>query len=91
MTKFSNVSKYKINMKLNTNNKITKEEIIETNAILNSIKSQAWWCTPVVLALGKLKQEELCESGASLNYLVRFCLKREKQKQNKKINIIKKD
>jgi hypothetical protein len=42
-----------------------------------------WWCTPVIPALGKLRQED-CEFQASLDYTVRSCLKKKKKKKKKK-------
>jgi hypothetical protein len=35
-----------------------------------------WWLTPVIPALGKLRQED-CKVEASLSYRVRPCLKNE--------------
>jgi hypothetical protein len=33
-----------------------------------------WWCSPVIPKLGKLRQEDL-EFKASLNYILRSCLR----------------
>jgi hypothetical protein len=41
-------------------------------AFTDKIRSQAWWCTPVIQALGR---QEDCEFQASLSYIVRHCLK----------------
>lgn len=38
-----------------------------------------WWCTPIIPAFRRLRQEDLHEFEASLNYIVRTCLKK-KQK-----------
>jgi hypothetical protein len=35
--------------------------------------SQEWWCTPLILALGRLKQEDQ-EFKDSLGYMVKPCL-----------------
>jgi hypothetical protein len=40
--------------------------------------SQVWWCTPVLPALGRLRQED-CEFWASVSYIERFCLKAKKK------------
>jgi hypothetical protein len=45
-------------------------------------QSQICWCMPVIPALGRQRQEDL-EFKASLGYIVRLCLK--KQKQTKKV------
>lgn len=39
------------------------------------IFSQAWWFTPITLALGILLQEDFCEFQANLDYSVRIYLK----------------
>jgi hypothetical protein len=44
---------------------------------LKSARVQVWWCTPVISALGRLKQEDL-EFEANLDYRVRPCLKKKK-------------
>jgi hypothetical protein len=41
--------------------------------------SQVWWCTPVILALGRLRQED-CKFEASLDYGMRLCLKKKKSR-----------
>jgi hypothetical protein len=38
--------------------------------ILESLLSWAWWCTPIFPALGRQRQEDLCEFEASLDYIV---------------------
>jgi hypothetical protein len=38
-------------------------------------QSQAWWCTPVILAFRRLRQEDQ-ELEVNLGYLVRSCLKK---------------
>jgi hypothetical protein len=46
--------------------------------IKNTLKchlSQVWWCTPVILALRRLKQKDL-ESQATLDYVARPSLKK---------------
>jgi hypothetical protein len=40
--------------------------------------SQVWCCTPIILALGRLRQEDL-EFKASLGYLVKCCLQKQKE------------
>jgi hypothetical protein len=43
----------------------------------------AWWCLPVISALGRLRQED-CEFKASLSYIVRTCLKKNKTEKQPK-------
>ena len=55
--------------------------------------SQAWWLTPVIPALGRLRQEDQCEFETSLSYkselkaslncIVKLCLKKIKKKKKK--------
>ena len=42
---------------------------------VRSIPSMAWWETPVILALGRVEQDQQVE--ASLGYIGRPCLKRQ--------------
>jgi hypothetical protein len=49
---------------------------------LKSARVQVWWCTPVISALGRLKQEDL-EFEANLDYRVRPCLKKKKKSKTK--------
>jgi hypothetical protein len=44
--------------------------------------SQAWWCTPVILAHERLMQEG-CELQASLGYLGRPCLNKQTNQNEK--------
>ena len=54
-------------------------------------RSWAWWCTPVITALGRLRQEDQCEFEtslghkselkASLNCIARPYLKKKKKKK----------
>jgi hypothetical protein len=49
---------------------------------LGTVLSQTWWFTPVIAALGKLRQEVL-EFKASLGYITRSYLKtKSKEKEN---------
>jgi hypothetical protein len=41
----------------------------------NTWRNQVWWCTPVIPALRRLRQEDH-ELKASLNYIMSFCLKK---------------
>ena len=52
--------------------------------------SQAWWCTPVIPALGRLRQGDQCEFRISLGYESEFkaslsCIARPSQKDQKKV------
>jgi hypothetical protein len=56
------------------------------NEILHSSAKEGkascvWWCTPVIPALGRLKQEDLLFK-ASLGYIARPCLKKKAEKVN---------
>jgi hypothetical protein len=42
------------------------------------------WYMPLILALARHRQEDLCEYETSLVYIVRSCLKRQKPKQKHK-------
>jgi hypothetical protein len=58
------------------------------------ILDQVWWLTPLILALGKQRQVDLCEFKASVIYRVSSRTARDKQrnpisKKKKKINKIK--
>jgi hypothetical protein len=46
-------------------------------------KSWAWWYTPVIPALRRLRQGN-CELEASLGYIVSTCLKKEEEGGRKK-------
>jgi hypothetical protein len=41
---------------------------------INKLRSQEWWCTPVILVLRKLRQEDI-KLEASLGYIVRPYIK----------------
>lgn len=43
-----------------------------------------WWYTPVIPALARLSQDDLCAFEASLNCVAKFCLKKAKKKAEKK-------
>jgi hypothetical protein len=45
-------------------------------------KNQEWWCTPVIPAFGRLRQEDL-EFKANVGYIVSPCLKKPKKKNPK--------
>jgi hypothetical protein len=47
----------------------------------SQLEAQVWWYTPVISALGRLRQED-CESKASLEYIVRPYLKKKKKKKS---------
>jgi hypothetical protein len=47
--------------------------------------TQAWWFTPVILALGRLRQED-CEYKDSLGYTVRTHAKKEEKKVRNFVN-----
>jgi hypothetical protein len=49
------------------------------------VNCQAWWCTPVTSALGRLRQEN-CEFKASLGYIVRPCLQKKKKQKKQTHN-----
>jgi hypothetical protein len=42
-------------------------------------ESQAWWHTPIIPPLGRLRQEDQ-EFEASMGYIARHCLKKKKKK-----------
>jgi hypothetical protein len=44
-------------------------------------ESWAKWCTPVILVLKRLKEED-CERKASLGYIGRPCLGKKKKRRN---------
>lgn len=46
--------------------------------------SQAWWCTSVILALGRLWQEHFHELEVNLNYKMRLSQKKKKYQTDKK-------
>jgi hypothetical protein len=53
-------------------------------AIKRKLQSQAWWCTPVIPALRRLRQEDH-EFEVDLSIIVRPCLKKKtKKKKNRK-------
>jgi hypothetical protein len=53
----------------------------ELSANVCPIPARARWYTPVIPALGRLRQEDL-EFKGSLGYTVRLCLRKEKKKRN---------
>jgi hypothetical protein len=44
--------------------------------------SQAWWCTSVIPAFGRVRQEDY-EFEASVGYIMRPCLKIKKKQKRK--------
>lgn len=45
--------------------------------------SEGWRCTSLMPALGRLRQEELSSSEASLGYTMRLCVERGKKRKQR--------
>jgi hypothetical protein len=46
---------------------------------IKKILNHVWWCTPVIPAFGRLRQEDH-EFKASLGHIARLCLKKKDKK-----------
>jgi hypothetical protein len=48
---------------------------------IKKILNHVWWCTPVIPAFGRLRQEDH-EFKASLGHIARLCLKKKDKKKS---------